>query len=205
MPLSDRQIERYSRQIIVPGVGGVAQERLLSASLVLCGDQRDIESSHEYLKGAGVREITVLTPQSPHLSIAEPSSCPTQGDHLLFAVISSATTLALAQRLADGHARCPTLIARLDDPARIAILPSPPPCIRCSDADLLTPVTSRSDIADFAAMLATVEAFKLLTGYSRHPASATLIEFTGLATRSRPLAAKARCECSTHTGQINAR
>ena len=41
MALSNEQIERYSRQIIVPGVGSTGQERLLAARLVIAGELAD--------------------------------------------------------------------------------------------------------------------------------------------------------------------
>src|SRR5258708_24421874 len=57
MSLTDAQIDRYSRQIIVPHVGGRGQERLLGARILLVGDARDIEAPLAYLIGAGVGTI----------------------------------------------------------------------------------------------------------------------------------------------------
>src|ERR1700691_726075 len=57
MTLTEAQIDRYSRQIIVPHIGGRGQERLLAARMLLVGDARDIEAPLAYLGGAGVGTI----------------------------------------------------------------------------------------------------------------------------------------------------
>ena len=41
MPLTDAQIDRYSRQIILPEVGGRGQERLLARCVEVIGNGRD--------------------------------------------------------------------------------------------------------------------------------------------------------------------
>ena len=60
MTLTDAQIDRYSRQIIVPRIGGRGQERILAARMLLVGDARDIEVPLAYLAGAGVGTIVTV-------------------------------------------------------------------------------------------------------------------------------------------------
>src|SRR5271163_5204799 len=59
MALTDAQIERYSRQIIVPRLGGRGQERILAARIVIAGNARDIAAPLAYMVGAGVGAICV--------------------------------------------------------------------------------------------------------------------------------------------------
>src|SRR5579863_6858215 len=62
MTLTDAQIDRYSRQIIVPHIGGRGQQSLLAARILLAGDARDIEAPLAYLVGAGVGSIVLKLP-----------------------------------------------------------------------------------------------------------------------------------------------
>ena len=52
--LTDAQIERYSRQIILPQIGGRGQERLLAASVAVVGTDRLAAVAAHYLAAAGV-------------------------------------------------------------------------------------------------------------------------------------------------------
>lgn len=54
MPLSDAQIERYSRQIVLPEIGGRGQERLLGAVVAVAGAGALAAIAGRYLAGAGI-------------------------------------------------------------------------------------------------------------------------------------------------------
>ena len=57
--LTDTQIERYSRQIILPQVGGNGQERLLQSSVAIAGAGAVAEVAALYLAGAGIGRIVL--------------------------------------------------------------------------------------------------------------------------------------------------
>jgi molybdopterin/thiamine biosynthesis adenylyltransferase len=60
--LSDQQIERYSRQIILPQVGGRGQRTLLSASVAVVGGGDLSAAAALYLAAAGVGRLTLSEP-----------------------------------------------------------------------------------------------------------------------------------------------
>jgi hypothetical protein len=168
MTLTDAQIDRFSRQIIVPRIGGRGQERILGARMLLVGDARDIEAPRAYLAGAGVGTIVTVGDQTPGRF------------DLALAIIGSETARKVANEIIGNRDVHALIVARLDAPGKIAVVPSG----HNVDASMLTAVGARSEAADFIAMLATAEAFKLLAGYDKSP-SATTIEFDGYATRTR--------------------
>jgi hypothetical protein len=57
--LNDSQIERYSRQIILPGFGSGAQEALLASSMFLAGDGDALVVCASYLAGAGIGRLAI--------------------------------------------------------------------------------------------------------------------------------------------------
>jgi adenylyltransferase/sulfurtransferase len=62
MPLTEAQIERYSRQIILPEVGGMGQEKLLRGRVRLRGPGAFARWAALYLGAAGVGEIVLDGP-----------------------------------------------------------------------------------------------------------------------------------------------
>jgi|SRR5579871_4534 len=55
--LSDAQVERWSRQIVLPEVGGRGQERLCAARATVCGGNAAAALAAELLERAGVRVV----------------------------------------------------------------------------------------------------------------------------------------------------
>jgi hypothetical protein len=189
MTLTDAQIDRYSRQIIVPHVGGRGQERLLGAKMLLAGDARDIEAPFAYLVGAGVGAIRVKLPAgqalgtdnrelNPDVSVAVADNSQGRVD-LALVVVGSAAAKMIADEIANDRDLAMLVIARLDTPGQILVMPDPQ-SPRSDDSKF----GSRSEAADFIAMLATAEAFKLITGYAENPLRTT-IGFDGYATSAR--------------------
>ena len=219
MVLTDNQIERYSRQIIVPGVGGRAQERLLASCAVIVAAPADASGALAYLAGAGVGRI-VMHPVgdrasygamvertrdlNPDVSVVVARDEIAERCDLMLALIGDAPTAAAAACVA-REGRCSAAIfARLDTPGRIAVMPARPPCPRCAEADLLSPPGARAASAGVIAMLAVAESFKVLAGEAGQHLEAALIEFDGYASRTRALyrrrrasgaAGKTRCAC----------
>jgi len=66
MALGDNQLERYARQVIIPGVGTVGQEKLLASHVLVVGYPPERAIAQEYLAGAGVNVCT---------SVDEPVDC----------------------------------------------------------------------------------------------------------------------------------
>lgn len=206
MALSDQQIERYSRQILV--AGGVAQERLLAARIALSGSARDVEPALRYLVGAGVGRIGLqlvgapigedgaaahdqliamaraldanVAMQSAERMAAEPD--------LRLMIIGNAAVLAVvkAQGTAIWHA---ALVAvRLDSPARILVFPNAGRPSPGREAELFaawsppTPSDTTTGQTGLVTMVAVTEVLKLLTQPTPE-AAASIIEFEGYQTR----------------------
>ena len=186
MSLNDAQIDRYSRQIIVPRIGGPGQERLLAARILLVGDARDIEAPLAYLIGAGVGTIclklsgnqaafTEKRELNADVSVTIANESKDRID-LALMIIGNEAARKVAVEIATRELHA-AVIARLDTPGKIVVIPDAHGP-RTVDAEFGT----RAETADFIAMLATAEAFKLIAGYAENPSRAT-IEFDGYETR----------------------
>jgi hypothetical protein len=197
MTLTDAQIDRYSRQIIVPHIGGRGQQRLLAARIVLAGDARDIAAPLAYLVGAGVgaidlrmsgeqgdfiEKIDPMRELNPEVSVTLADQSNGRVD-LALLIIGSTAALKAAEEITNDLAADTLVIARLDAPGKIAVIPATHNA-RTLDASMLADVGPRSEASEFIAMLATAEAFKLLAGFAETPASA-FIEFDGYKTSVR--------------------
>jgi adenylyltransferase/sulfurtransferase len=218
MALSSKRIERYSRQIIVPRMGGRAQERLLGSRLLIAGDPDDIEPAILYMAGAGVGHIDIAASSSPERIDAIVASASNLNDDVTLAplndagaqpdvamvIAGSAEAVAHVPAIAARFAASRWVIARVDAPGRIAVMPSPPPCPRCvGDGVMLGNSGPRAANSGVIAMAATVEAFKLLAGYSED-SRPVMVEFDGLDSHPRELRAAPGCACArTHPGNIS--
>jgi hypothetical protein len=59
--LSPLQVDRYHRQIILPGWGGAGQERIGAATVTVFGDGPAARAAARYLAGAGVARLRLAT------------------------------------------------------------------------------------------------------------------------------------------------
>lgn len=220
MALSNKQIERYSRQIIVPGIGGTGQERLLAAHLVIVGEFLDVEPVLAYMVGAGVGRISLVTTGSstnfpadlvelmrehnPDVAIEIVTVAPADAQ-LVLAIVGNAGAPASVRAVCDTGGTAAIVLARLDEPPKIAVIPSPPPCVDCADADLFAPFSSRSVNAGAIVMMAATESFKFLVGQSI-TSRPIILEFDGYKPTSRELRGAAECpRCGDHSDQAGAR
>lgn len=60
MRLTDEQIELYSRQIILREVGGIGQQKLRAARVLIMGSGAARDACASYLVGAGIGELTLV-------------------------------------------------------------------------------------------------------------------------------------------------
>lgn len=81
--LSDEQIERYSRQIILPQVGGKGQEKLLGAKVLVHASGALHAAALHYLAAAGVGTLGVFSAARDDILTALSSSQDTDSRHVL--------------------------------------------------------------------------------------------------------------------------
>ncbi len=199
LALSDAQIERYSRQIVLPQVGGRGQERLLAARVAIAGELADLESALAYLVGAGVGTIFLNAPgdsarrdyliaQMRELNRDVNISAASSGlpeRELTLILIGSARARDAAAAMNSELGAGGIIAARLDRPGRVTIISSRPPCLACA-GEALTTFGARSETAEPIAMVAATESLKHLISPI---AEAAIVEFNGITTTTTTRAA----------------
>jgi molybdopterin/thiamine biosynthesis adenylyltransferase len=110
--LSDEQVERYSRQIILPGVGG-KQSRLLSATVAVVAAGEVGHTAAVYLAAGGIGRL--------RLADASPEA---QETHRQIAALNPDCTVTLESSSADGRRRCiaAAAVAASDDLAGAGLI-----------------------------------------------------------------------------------
>lgn len=205
--LTDAQIDRYSRQIILPEVGGRGQERLRQSRLALAGDPAALALVLRYLAGAGVGRISLrlaadqleqlrgpIGALNPDTQLeAWPDTAPSAD--LTAIVLSQHSELQSAREIGAG-AR-PLMLIRLLAPRAIAILHSRPPCLACADPALLAPESAQTPNdrelpAEAIAIAGVGEILLQLLGIAA-PIDRLLLS-AGYELSPRPLPAAAGCE-----------
>jgi adenylyltransferase/sulfurtransferase len=202
--LTDRQIDRYSRQIILPEMGGIGQERLLAARLTILAEIEDLTPALDYLTGGGVGNIDLDCPQdagqlaeiisamaelNPEVKV-QPVDPRREADSPLI-VLAGSNAIIEAARSINRDAKYPFVIfARLGEPYQVAVLHHRPPCLRCAKDTLLGPV-ERGSFAPAVAMMAAAETIKALLAVA--PGPSRLIECSGYESRSTILEHRETC------------
>jgi hypothetical protein len=102
--LSDAQIERYGRQILLPEVGGRGQERLLAAAVTVVGRGRAADIAALLLARAGIHHLHLDGPAAPDGMQPPATDQATTCDVLLLIDALTATPPAHAAVIADSTA-----------------------------------------------------------------------------------------------------
>ncbi|RMD83098.1 MAG: hypothetical protein D6815_07510 [Candidatus Dadabacteria bacterium] len=76
MALSQEDIDRYARQIIVPGIGARGQQRLCETTVGVFGRPPGRARLEVYLKAAGFRTADVTSEEVALLAAADPDAVP---------------------------------------------------------------------------------------------------------------------------------
>jgi len=159
MTLTDEQVERYSRQILLPEVGGRGQARLLGARVALAGSDEAAGVAATLLGRAGVGTLDLVA-TAPVLGELSPDCRVERHARSEDTVIPDATVIVAADpalatalgRRAQVAGR-PAILGTLDgEYARVTTLVGRP-CIACLPARALT-TTRAADAGVLAAPLA---------------------------------------------------
>ena len=205
--LTDAQVERYSRQIILPEVGGTGQARLLAAAAVIAGAGELASTVACYVAAAGLGHLRVAPRIAAQLDalnadchievVAEPSV--PEAATLVICAGTDAATGDVLNRACVAR-RLPLLWGRATGTRGVvALLPLADvtaPCLDCqplpADAGVHTPLAEVT--AGFVGTLLATEAIKSVLGIGG-ASGGRLITYEALDSRvtERPLAKNPAC------------
>jgi hypothetical protein len=203
MALSDAQIERYSRQILLPEIGGRGQEHLLGARIALAGSGPAAVAAATLLGRAGIGALD-LSGDAPDLNELSPD-CRVERHLRLDDAPAPDVSIAFAHDPL-GHAervarRGPFLLGTLVGTRASLLTLVGRPCIRCAPVGIIRPAPSIDGgaLASSAALalgaLAATEALRVLLRLPRHGRHIVMDLTTGdLESREvEPIASCAAC------------
>ncbi len=219
MRLSDRQIERYSRQILLREVGGTGQKALLAARVLVIGSGAALDTALTYLAGSGIGTLDVLRDAAPagasappfaplrsrnaDVRLGEPDRARTAAPaHDLVVVLPGDAGAALETALPTGEPRTGGVALRTDARGRLglAIVPTAAGCLACreigSECASAPPAPGPTDVAGRASAgaLAALVVCRWLLGLEPSPAArALLLDADGVSWREEPLATRTPC------------
>jgi molybdopterin-synthase adenylyltransferase len=209
--LTDAQIDRYSRQIILPEVGGLGQERLLAAQVTVLAEIDDLAPVLNYLVGAGVgnvsldcggdisRVIAAMAELNPEVRIAS-SAAQAGQDRALLVLAGNDRIIEAARRINNSAGYAKLIFARLGEPYLVAVLNSRPPCLACASPTILAPI-ERGSFAAPVAMVTAAETIKCLLAVAPEPSR--LIEFSGYESCSTRLEVRPGPGCPANCGRAS--
>ncbi len=204
--LTDEQIDRYSRQIILPEVGGRGQERLLAARMTLLAEVEDLAPALNYLAGAGIGTIRLdcacggaidraaaqAIELNPDIRVELPDH-EAGDDEMVMILAGTDRIIEVARRMNHSFAQRTVVFARLAEPYLVALLSGRQPCLVCAHRGLLAPLDQRGPLAAPLTMVAAAETIKCLLAVAPQPSR--LIEFWGYESRSQEITAARRAPC----------
>jgi molybdopterin/thiamine biosynthesis adenylyltransferase len=217
--LTDTQIERYSRQIILPEVGGRGQQTLLSAAVAVVGAGEPANTAAVYLAAAGVGTLSVADAIAAALDGLNPDctmrSLPLEltADNAAAVVRSSAVVIAagaswetcdLLNALCVTH-RKPFVWAHAENASgqitTFAGHQADAPCYRCLRAQPLPPHALPALDAVTAAFIGSVQAtetIKILLGMATLTGRLMTYDALDVVARETPIAKNPSCAiCGT--------
>ena len=162
--LTDAQVERYSRQILVPGIGGRGQERLLASTVAVIDPHARLALCVDYLTAAGIGRVPVYGAAAPfgdattgECRIQSEPSTSAAGRIVAAEVVIDTRSVRQAAELLDAcrrGARAFVWAAAVGSCALVARIPTGAPlcgmCLRHAAEPLAEPIPGDLDAIDWS-------------------------------------------------------